>query len=184
MATVSGTLKVGEANGTRAAIRNRTVGYEPSWMFVMILFVIGGMVLGYTALRSDPMLGGLGGGFGGMLAYYPASQWWMTRIYRARLKKNGTSFERPFVVELAREALSYEHGDVRHIAKWQCVSDLFFSSGYWIFLAQSYPCLIPKRSFADHAAEQAFVADALSHMTDAARARSPQAIKFAEKGTL
>jgi hypothetical protein len=82
-------------------------------------------------------------------------------------------------VEITPEALLYSVGGIRQIADWSAVSELFENRGYWIFLVQSSPYFAPKRFFENVSAEKTFVASALAHMSDDARARSKTAVAFA-----
>jgi hypothetical protein len=59
------------------------------------------------------------------------------------------------------------------------VSELYRAKGYWIFLVQSEPWFAPDRFFVSDDEKRAFIAEALSHMSEAARARSQEAVKFA-----
>jgi len=49
-----------------------------------------------------------------------------------------------------------------------------------VFLVQSSAMVLPRRFFASPEAERAFIAEALSHMTEAARARSPDATRIVD----
>jgi hypothetical protein len=76
--------------------------------------------------------------------------------------------------------LDYTLGDIRDIAKWTVVTELFPSHGYWIFLAQGQAFFVPQRCFQSKAEEQEFIRAALSRMSEAARACSPGAVNFSE----
>ncbi len=100
----------------------------------------------------------------------------------SRLAQQADGLEpRPTRVTIAAAALTYQDGGVTTTAEWPSVVDLFASNGYWIFLLIAQPIVLPKRFFADGTAEHAFIAEALSYMSDESRARSRGAVKFAAK---
>ena len=59
------------------------------------------------------------------------------------------------------------------------VTEMFPSRGYWVLMAQASPLFAPKRLFASADDERRFVAEALSRMSEASRARSKEAVAFA-----
>lgn len=62
-------------------------------------------------------------------------------------------------------------------ARWPCVTDLYRTRKYWVFLAQTTAIVLPRRFFATPQAERDFIVEATSRMTDAARSRSPDATR-------
>lgn len=96
---------------------------------------------------------------------------------RKALAKRGQAYEQPLSLRLTPEALVYDLGDLTMTANWRCVTDLFQTRKYWVFLVQSSAMVLPRRFFTTAEAEHNFIAEAMSRMTDAARARSPDAAK-------
>jgi hypothetical protein len=96
---------------------------------------------------------------------------------RRALAKRGQEYELPLTLRLTPEAIVYDLADVTMTARWSCVTDLYRTRKYWVFLVQSSAMILPRRFFASPEAEREFIAEALSRMTDAARARSPDAVR-------
>lgn len=80
---------------------------------------------------------------------------------------------------ITADTLVYEQKDFMTTANWSCVTDMYRTRKYWVFLVQSSAFVLPRRFFATSEAERDFIAKAIAHMTDAARARSPDAAKIA-----
>lgn len=96
---------------------------------------------------------------------------------RKALAERGQAYEQPLALRLTPEALVYDLADITLTARWPCVTDLYQTRRYWVFLVQSSAMVFPRRFFATAAAERDFIVDAMSRMTDAARARSLDATK-------
>jgi hypothetical protein len=98
---------------------------------------------------------------------------------RKALAERGQAYEQPLTLRLTPEALVYDLGELTMTARWPCVTDLYRTRKYWVFLVQSSAMMLPRRFFATPEAERDFIAAATLRMTDAARARSPDATKLA-----
>jgi hypothetical protein len=70
-------------------------------------------------------------------------------------------------------------GQVTKIA-WDAVTEVAPAPTHWIFFANLLGHPMPRKFFADAAAERAFIAEVVSHLSAEARARSPEAIAFAQ----
>lgn len=177
---VSGTVAAGESNAAMVYIKARR-GLSPrqttaliflsmlavgvpvgtwmsgSWLDAMaaVEFAIVGLILGTFLVR------GLAG-----------------PTLRKALAARGQDYELPLTFRLTSEGLVYDLTDLTMTAAWPCVTDLYRTTKYWVFLVQSSAMVIPRRFFATPEAEREFIAEALSRMTDAARARSPDAIRI------
>ncbi|ADL00164.1 YcxB family protein [Brevundimonas subvibrioides] len=77
---------------------------------------------------------------------------------------------------LTQDALVYDLGDVTMTARWACVTDLFRTRKHWVFLVQSSAIVLPRRFFSTPEVERTFIANAMSRMTEPARARSRDAL--------
>ncbi len=97
---------------------------------------------------------------------------------RKALAERGQAYEQALTFRLTPEALVYDLDDLTMSARWICVTDLYQTRKYWVFLVQSSAMVLPRRFFPTEEAERAFIAQALSRMTDAARDRSPDATRF------
>ena len=98
---------------------------------------------------------------------------------RKALSERGQSSELALTLRLTSETLVYDLTDVTMIARWPCVTDLYQTRKYWVFLVQSSAMVLPRRFFTSPEAERDFIVQAMSLMTAAARARSPEAAKIA-----
>ena len=196
MQSVSGLLKIGEAQATLKSVGRRQRGATYSYYLVMFALAIFGAAVGYfifvflgrvlagTAVGSfawqfDPVFGGGIGATCGILSYPIICKRLTLMRFRKRMVDRGFPRELSLNMEIAPDKLRYGIGEVQHIAEWSAVTELFASRGYWIFLVQMSPWFLPKRFFADHNAEMTFVAEALAHMNEASRLRSPDAVAFA-----
>ncbi len=180
MTSVSGLLKIGEANAACRDIGARQRGTAITYYVALVALGLGGAAIGYFAWAPDRNLGAAVGWVCGAILYALTARRFTMMLFRRRLVEKGSPLNLPLGMEIAPDTLRYDVGDVQHIAKWSCVSELFRSHGYWIFLVQASPWIAPKRFFADGDAERAFIKDALAHMNEAARARSRVAVAFAE----
>jgi len=102
--------------------------------------------------------------------------WLAGPAMRRALAKRGQRYEQALTLRLTPQALVYDLADLTMTANWPCVTDLYRTSKYWVFLVQSSAMVLPRRFFASTEAERAFIAEAMSRMSDAARARSPDAV--------
>jgi hypothetical protein len=100
-------------------------------------------------------------------------------LMRKALAERGQRYELPLTFRLTPEALVYDLADLTMSASWPCVTDLYRTGKHWVFLVQSSAFVLPRRFFASPEAERTFIAEALSRMPDAARARSADALKVA-----
>lgn len=128
-----------------------------SWLTAMmsVEFAIGGLVLGALIVQ------GVAG---------PAM--------RKALAERGQNHEHALTLRLTPEAVVYDLADLTMTAGWPCVTDLYRTGKYWVFLVQSSAMVLPRRFFATPEAEREFIAEAMSRMTGAARARSPDAVRI------
>jgi hypothetical protein len=97
---------------------------------------------------------------------------------RKALAERGQAYEQSLVFRLTPDALVYDLADVTMTARWPCVTDLYQTRKYWVFLVQSSAMVLPRRFFTTPEAERDFIVEATSRMTDAARARSPDATRI------
>jgi hypothetical protein len=186
MASVSGKIRIGEASAACGKIGARQRG--PIYIFYlwMIVFAAVGTVLGYAADRwaayKAPIDFWLIGLWLGIIVYALIGRKIGVWRFRKRLTGKGTPLDMPMRMEISAEALVYELADVYHRAKWSAISELFHAKGYWIFLVQSTPWFAADRFFTSEEDKKVFLREALSHMTEDARQRSPDAVKFIEAG--
>ncbi len=115
---------------------------------------------------------------GGLLLGVFIVQWLAGPAMRKALAERGQRYEQALTLRLTPDALVYDLGDLTMTANWPCVTDLYRTRKYWVFLVQSSAMVLPHRFFATTEAEREFMAEAMSRMSDAARARSSDAVRF------
>jgi hypothetical protein len=96
--------------------------------------------------------------------------------YRGAFLRKSQPLDLPLRVQLTPEHLVYELGDTVSYAKWRCVTEVFRSHDYWIFVVQGSGVFAPRRLFAGPADEHGFISEALSYMSVEARQRSAGAV--------
>lgn len=174
---VTGDMTAGESISAMAYIKGRR-GVSPRQMKLILLICmlaigipVGGWVSGsWTAAAISVEFAFIGAWVGLLIIQRLASS-----SMRKALATRGQAYEQPLTLRLTPEALVYDLGDLKMTANWRCVTDLFQTRKYWVFLVQSSAMVLPRRLFPTSEAEQRFIAEAMSRMTDAARARSPDA---------
>jgi hypothetical protein len=190
MASITGTIRIGEANAACGKIGRRQRG--PIYVFYlwMTAFAAIGGALGYAVDRwttdwvySEVQIYGWAiGAWLGIVAYVFAGRKIGVWRFRKLLTAKGTPLDLPTRLEITPDVFFYEMADVHSSAKWSAVSEIFHAKGYWIFLVQAWPWFAADRFFASEEEKRAFLREALSYMSEEARARSPDAVKFVETG--
>lgn len=97
---------------------------------------------------------------------------------RKALAARGQAYEQVLTLRLTADAIIYDLGDLSMTARWACVTDLYRSPKHWVFLVQSSSMVLPRRFFMTPEVERDFIAEAVAMMSESARARSPDAVKF------
>jgi hypothetical protein len=172
MTSVSGTMKLGEADATRRDIARRYQMGGTEGYFLLLAMVLAGAAAGALIWRAPGMAIGVACAF---IAYWGIANRFALKRFRTEMVARGLPAEFPVEMALTPETLTYHVGDVQHIAKWSAVTEIFASRGFWLFMVDSAAWALPGRLFADKAAERAFIAAALEHLSDAARERSRSA---------
>lgn len=183
MTSISGTIRIGEAQPTVSATARRLRG-GLWWYWVLMLVLGGGLgVLGLwlsSLAKLNLVIGWLVGVFAGGIAYQRLSKALTVWRCRRTLTGKGVPLDLPVRLEILPETFTYAFGDVVSTAKWSAVTEVFFDKGWWIFLVQANPWFAAERFFASDDDRRAFLAEALAHMSEEARARSPAAVRIAE----
>ena len=114
----------------------------------------------------------------GLAAMIGYGQWRRQTVSRIWLSRGMTNpFPMSYVVD-ERGLIVRQPGQETHVA-WSVVSEVAPARKHWLLMANMDAYAVPKAFFADAAAEQAFIAEAVRRLTPEARARSPEAIAFA-----
>jgi hypothetical protein len=185
MASINGTIRIGEANAACATVGERQRGSSIIFYLVILAFPFGGLLLGLAVellVKGNDWFA-FAGVCIGLICYRLFGRKVVLWRFRRQTTSKGIPLDMPVCMTVSPDSLSYELADVAQRAKWTAVSELFWASGYWVFLVQVTPWYAPMRLFKDKDAERAFVREALSYMSDAARERSPDAVAFAQAGT-
>jgi hypothetical protein len=104
---------------------------------------------------------------------------WRRRTIETLWRERGVAS--PWLMGYVADATGFtirQPGQETRIA-WDAVTEVAPAPTHWIFLANLLGHPMPRKFFADLEAERAFIAEAVRHLPDAARARSPEAIAFA-----
>jgi hypothetical protein len=184
MTSVHGHIRIGEGQPAMRSILARQRGSTLPFYGLTLALIIVGAVTGLaiqhlTIGPTQTMLGLFLGILAGVSAYVLVARRLVLSRFRKRLTDAGIVDDLPFNMAIAAEGLKYAIGGVRHEADWGSVTELFQSKGFWIFMVQSDPWFAPARSFANSEDERAFVRTALENMTEVAKSRSSEAIRFA-----
>jgi len=181
MTSISGTIRIGEAQATYAATAKRQRGATwPFWVLMLAMVVSFGLVGGFLAWTrsADPSFGWIIGAVCGGVAYLRLCRVFTVSRFRKTLTGMGVALDLPTRFEITPDAFVHAIGDVITHAKWSAVTEVFHNKGWWIFMVQSDPWFAPDRFFASDAEARAFLREALSHMSEEARGRSSDAVKF------
>lgn len=183
MNIIQGTIRLGEATPTaKSTAKHQRGGMWVFWVLITVLvlgFGLGGIWLAWWA-KVDGMLGWLGGALAGLVAYQRLSPWLSVVRFRQTLTGKGVPLDIASRFEITDAAFVHEIGGVRSIAQWTAVNEIFYEKGWWVFMVQANPWYAPDRFFADAQAARAFLGAVLAHMTDEARGRSSDAVKFVQ----
>lgn len=186
MNAIQGTIRLGEATPTaRTTAKHQRGGMWVFWALITVLvlgFGIAGIWLAWWA-KVDGTLGWLGGALAGLVAYHRLSPWLSVVRYRQTLTGKGVPLDIASRFEITDAAFVHESAGVVSIAQWAAVSEIFYEKGWWVFMVQATPWYAPDRFFADDQAKRDFLAAVLTHMTDEARGRSGDAVRFVKKHT-
>lgn len=200
MATIGGTYspRIGQEANNALARRVRAVQGRPWWniLFAMVGWIFAVLVwdeipwfrLFYGAqlgqlssgplfeifnLIRSPVLGCL---ICAVLGYQCVQVWQYAKAWRQL--RGGA--ERPWSVSLSPEGYSSEDGTIKLTAPWAEFRALLPCGRFWMFVTGGRYDFVDARAFPNRSAERAFIAEALSYMSEEARARSTEATAFIE----
>lgn len=185
MASIAGTLKVGEARATAIAIRSRQFGSRASYAAIRFGLMGVGLIAGFAFcfLIAGPgspdyeLYGAVGCATGGVV-FLLANPGIMSARFKRKFKERQHCLELNLRMEISQEHLVYEIGGVKYLVQWTAVDELFRSHDYWLVSAQAHLLFAPRRLFAAEDDERAFLRKALELMSEPARARSGEAVQF------
>lgn len=181
METIHGKMRLGDGTEAYSSIQKRIGGDPPDWYALVVAMVLAGAVIGYALGFPNHSMGLTIGAIGGFVLQQPLYRWLAMRSARKNFAERHTTDEVAFTVCCTPEALDYEFGYIRRLVRWPGITDLFWTNGYWIFIAQGSAFFVPSKAFADRAEEARFLKEALGYMNAKAREYSPQAVEFVER---
>ncbi len=176
----TGLLAAGESTTAMAYIKARR-GISPRQMKVTLLVCVLAIGIPIGAWASGSWLATIISvefAFFGLAVGVVVIQRLAGPSLRKALAKRGIAYEQSLTFRLTSEAIVYDLGDLTMTARWRCVTDLYQTRKYWVFLVQSSTMVLPRRFFATPEAERDFIIEATSRMTEAACARSPDAARL------
>ncbi|MBI2261128.1 MAG: YcxB family protein [Caulobacterales bacterium] len=179
MMEATGILAVGESSTAMAYIKARR-GVSPRQMKAILLISMLVVGIPLSAWVSGSWLAAMLSvefAIVGLAVGLLAVQWSTGPAMRRALAERGRASEQTLTFRLTPEALIYDLTDLTMTARWPCVTDLYRTPKHWVFLVQSSAMILPRRFFPEPGLEREFIAEAMSRMTEAARARSPDALK-------
>lgn len=177
---VTGVLAAGESSAAMAYIKaRRGISPRQTKLILLIFMLAVGVPVGAWASGSwlDAMLpvefAIVGLIVGALVVQHVAGP-----LMRKALTKRGQAYEQQLTLRLTPEGIVYDLVDLTMIARWSCVTDLYQTKKYWVFLVQSSAMVLPRRFFATREDELNFIAQAMSQMPAAAQVRSPDAARL------
>ena len=106
--------------------------------------------------------------------------WAVRRAYLSNFKRLDIPAEIDALFEIEAEGLRVSTERITIFPKWGAVDSVEHHALGWVLSADQLTFLIPRDSFADEAAERAFLAALVGRLTDETRERSHRAVTFAE----
>ena len=101
------------------------------------------------------------------------------KAYHAALAARGSPEEADCEWEVGEDGLVTRSARGTSTTRWEAISEVFRADAYWIVLSDLGVNVIPRRAFAEEAAERAFVAALVGKLSSPARDRSEEAAAFA-----
>lgn len=176
----TGVIAAGESAAAMAYIKGRR-GVSPRQMKLILLICMLTVGIPLGAWISDSWLAAIVSvefAFVGLGVGLVIIQRLVGPSMRKALAERAVSYEQPLTLRLTPDAIVYDLADLTMTARWRCVTDLYQTRKYWVFLVQSSAMVLPRRFFTTPDAEREFIIEATSRMTDAARLRSADAIRI------
>jgi hypothetical protein len=177
---VSGIIAAGETGAALAYVKGRR-GLSPRLMKLFLfgcLLIVGFPMAAWISGSWFMALAAVEAAGIGLVVAMLSLQLMAGPAMRRALARRGQDDKQALTFRLTAEALVYELSDLTMTARWSCVTDLYSTRKYWVFLVQSSVMVLPRRFFASPQAEREFIDEALSRMPDAARTRSPDAVRI------
>jgi hypothetical protein len=102
------------------------------------------------------------------------------KSYHAALAARGSPDEADCEWEIADEGFVTRSTRGVSTTRWEAISEVFRADAYWIVLSDLGVNVVPRRAFADEAAERTFIVSLVGKLSTPARDRSGEAAAFAQ----
>jgi hypothetical protein len=178
---VSGEIDIFEGQRACAPLQRRILGWwrHAQWIWLTAIIFVGLLSqLLVDALFED-------GGIFAFLLVMVVGLVLMIRNVRSLAPKawmrRGVSGSSPVLYGIEDTVLRIvsPHSETR--MTWTGISEIMTGRDSWLFIGQGMAYFLPRRFFADQAAEAAFLSACLAHMTPEARALSMDATRFIDR---
>jgi hypothetical protein len=184
VATVAGKVGFFEAQRLRRPlIRQILGGWRFAWGGLLMLFVVVGMVAGFSQSRLpvDDDLANAALWIGSM-ATVVACVFGLNRFIVNKLRQSwyarGIPAEVGITYSIAPDGLRMGSETGKTVIHWPYLSEIVLVGNYWMLVAAGMGIALPRRLFATPVEERAFLSGILAHMSPAARVRSQKADTF------
>jgi hypothetical protein len=188
MAEASGVFALGEGQSAARTLAQRLwTGPKRFGFAVYLAFLLFGLwsvsAFGVALQRGEDPVAQGGMTMAAMLAYAIAISviylGWRVRTLKAIWAERGQQDPMAMRWIVGDEAfVVVQQGQETRIA-WEGVSEVAPARRHWLVLANMAAHCVPRSCFTDVVAERAFVASIVAQLPEAARARSPEAVAFA-----
>jgi hypothetical protein len=176
MIVLKGELTAAEATGAAEPLAPPRL---PDWAPAAIPagFVVGGLILGALTDVFVSATKGMAwniGLVGGLALYFV----WRARPHWFALTRTASPAPRlAWRLVMTAKTLGYDFGAASFRVDWTAVTALVPAGETWVFRSDPGPVHVPRRLMAGAGEEAAFLKRAMGHLSQAARAASPDAIR-------
>jgi hypothetical protein len=177
---ISGEYQLGEARGAEWLLSRQVSGFGLGRLWLFLGTLIGAeLAAGWIGDRMDPshsasfplvvMVGVLG--------VYGWTMWRRRNLTRGWIGR-GVRRSSPLTFRIDDAGFMVEGPAAEVRWRWDGISEIARGKGFWCVIGPGLGYCLPRRFFADQTAERAFLRAMLERMTEAARARSGDAIAY------
>ena len=104
--------------------------------------------------------------------------------FLAGVKARGSPEALTFTYAIEPDGLAVSSERIAHRLPWAAILELIRAPEHWVVQVDTLSVILPRRAFADEAAERAFIGAVLDRMAPEARDRSGEAVAFAAGSVL
>jgi hypothetical protein len=188
VAEISGTIDAGEAAAAERAYGRRIWGlgrFLPQVVRLLIFLGVIPAALVAPAIIEDKTVRPIFGLVAAIayfgVAIFTYQRWVRWSAWRAS-RRFGVATSHRMTIRQTDHSLVADGETWRIEVQWRSIVEILRAGPVWVFAGQSTTIYVPRRFFADLAAERAFLAAALGRLSDEAVQRSVTARRVAEGG--